>query len=468
MLFTEGRFFVLLAIAFSVYWALRSNTARKHWIFLCSCVFYGAWDWRFLILMFASIVADYAFGLILEREQPAHRKKLWVVLSVCANLGFLGYFKYYGFFVDSAVEFLQWLGFAPHPRTLEFILPAGISFYTFESMSYTIDVYRGRIKATRNLIDFAFFISFFPHLVAGPIVRAGDLLPQLETKRLWKDVRVRASLTLFLVGFFKKAVVADNFALPADLVFADPSGFSWAGNWTALLCYHVQIYCDFSGYSDMAIGSAGLFGYYLKPNFDFPYLMRAIGEWWRHWHISLTTWFRDYLYIPLGGNRVSKGRTYFNMYVVFVLCGLWHGADWAFIAFGLWHGTLLTGERIFAGSKLATTWVGRFLHVAGLPLTTLAVLVGWVFFRSGGVEKAGTMLGILGGLNDGGARELPWIWLAWMPVLLAVHVASRHRLVARHVDRAPDWAFAVGFGAVVALLLPFVAAGYKPFIYFQF
>ncbi len=468
MLFNEARFFVLFAIAFLVYWTLRTNGPRKLWLLLCSCVFYGAWDWRFLGLMGLSITLDYGIGRALAATPTERSRRGWLVVSICANLGILAFFKYYGFFVDSAIEFLQALGFAPNPRTLQIVLPVGISFYTFQTMSYTIDVYRRGLAAVKSFTDFALFVAFFPQLVAGPIVRAVDFIPQLHEKRWWKDVRVRACLVLFLVGFIKKACLADNIAPTVDTVFKDPAAFDAAANWIALVLYHVQIYCDFSGYSDMAIATAGLLGYRLTLNFDFPYLASNIAEWWRRWHISLSSWFRDYLYIPLGGNRRGRWRTYLNLYIVFILCGLWHGASWNFIAWGAFHGTLLTLHRAWSDRDRADTRSSPLANVSKWTLTTLFVLWGWLIFRGEGATKTLTMFHIQTGLDSGGATSLSAWWLALIAGGLALHMLARRGVMRRPIESLPDWGFALAYGSAWALTLPWMASGYTPFIYFQF
>ncbi len=468
MLFTEGRFFLLFAVAFAVYWALRADRVRKLWLILCSAVFYGAWDWRFLGLMLVSIVVDYAVGRGIEAARGEGARKTWLTLSIVANLSLLGFFKYYGFFVDSAVALLAWLGFEASPRTLEVILPVGISFYTFQSMSYTIDVYRRLLPAVRSFTDFALFVAFFPQLVAGPIVRAVEFLPQLERPRAWSDVRVRASLALFLCGYVKKACLADGIAPAIDPVFAAPAAWDTASQWFAVALYHVQIYCDFSGYSDMAIATAGLLGYRLTLNFDFPHLASSFREWWRRWHLSLSSWFRDYLYLPLGGNRRGTFRTYLNLYLVYVLCGLWHGAHWKFVVFFLMHGTFMVVNRLWDQYGYGRDAVGPVRALLGWSLTTVALLFTWPVFRGASWESTWWQYRALVGLEEGGQRGLsPW-WLALLAASLAVHVAARRRVGATLVDRLPDWAWAVGFGALAALAAAFSASGYQPFVYFQF
>src|SRR5690606_16073478 len=296
-------------------------------------------------------------------------------------------------FVDSAVALLSALGLDVGTRTLEVVLPVGISFYTFQSMSYTIDVYRGQMRAVRSFGDFALFVAFFPQLVAGPIVRAVDFLPQLERARSWRDdVQVRASLALFLMGFVKKACVADGIAAAIDTVYVAPPMWDAASHWLALALYTIQVYCDFSGYSDMAIATAGLLGYQLTKNFDWPLLATDITDWWRRWHISLSTWFRDYLYYPLGGNRLGPVRTYVNLWIVFFLCGLWHGAQWKYVIWGVMCGTYLIAHRLWSRSELGSRPSGRVRELVGWVATTFGVMMWWPVFRGLDFTRSGQQL----------------------------------------------------------------------------
>jgi len=278
MIFREGRFFVFFALVFTVCWTLRSNAARKHWLLAASAVFYGAWDWRFLFLIFTTVTVDFVAARRMAPEAAPSRRKAWLVASLVTNLGMLGFFKYFDFFVYSGEDLLALLGLPQRLPVISIVLPVGISFFTFQSMSYTIDVYRGRLRPLASFLDFALFVAFFPQLVAGPIVRASTFLPQLERAPRMEDVAVRRSLALFLVGFVKKACIADQVAVAVDAVFASPASYGAQSKWLAAILYHVQIYCDFSGYTDMAIGSAGLLGYRLTRNFDFPTSRAASGS----------------------------------------------------------------------------------------------------------------------------------------------------------------------------------------------
>ena len=303
MLFVEFRFFWFFLAVFAVYWSLRENRSRKIWLLICSYIFYAAWNWKFLFLLMGSSALDYIVGMMLARTENPRRRRGWLILSLCANLGTIAFFKYYNFFVSSAAALLAWLGLPASVHTLNIIIPVGVSFYTFHSMSYTIDVYRGKMRAVPSILDVACFIGFFPQMVAGPIVRAFAFLPQLQSPRKFSNVDVRGALVLFLTGFIKKACIADAVAPFADRYFAAPGNFTAASAWVGVLFYAIQIYCDFSGYTDMAIACARLLGYELTINFRFPYFAQDISEFWQRWHISLSSWLRDYLYIPLGGNR---------------------------------------------------------------------------------------------------------------------------------------------------------------------
>jgi alginate O-acetyltransferase complex protein AlgI len=475
MLFTEPRFLAFFVVAFAVAWALRRDTARKAWLLLCSYAFYAAWDWRFLGLIALSTLVDYAAGRGMGGTRDAAARRAWLIASLVANLGVLGLFKYWDFFVTSGAGLLGALGLPVSPRTLGLVLPVGISFYTFQTLSYSIDVYRGRLTAHRSLLDFALFVGFFPQLVAGPIVRAVEFLPQLAARPAWGAVAVRAQLWLFLAGFVKKACISDNVAPMVDALFAQPDAYGAPALWLGSVLYALQIYCDFSGYSDMAIATAGLLGYRLPLNFDFPYLARSVTEFWRRWHISLSSWFRDYLYVPLGGNRRGAPRTYGNLLVVFLLCGLWHGAAWRFAVWGLWHGTFLVAERMLRGRAAAgpLAAVGRHAYVAGV------VLAGWVFFRAPDLPAATTYLAgmlsvpaapVAAAASAAGRAAVPaaaWWWAGVLAFLVA-HVAARARLLSARVAALPDAGFAVLYGVSVAAVLPWIATDYEPFIYFQF
>lgn len=460
MLFTEFRFAIFFVVVFAVHWLLPGNRSRKLWLLAASWSFYAAWDWRFLTLIGASTLIDYSVGRGLATERRTGARRGLLAASLVGNLGLLGFFKYYNFFAVSAAEFTQWLGLPLPLHALEIVLPLGISFYTFQTLSYTVDVYRGRLQPTRSLTDFALFVSFFPQLVAGPIVRAVDFLPQLAETRRLAEVAFRVPLLRFLLGWIKKACIADQIAAVIDPVFAHPELFDSATLWLSSLLYSLQIYCDFSGYSDMAIATAAMLGYHLPENFGFPYLATTIQEFWRRWHISLTTWFRDYLYIPLGGNRVGPTRLAINLCTVFLLCGLWHGAAWTFVLWGAYHGAFLSLERFLPVRRLPA-WLGHVYVV-------VVVSIGFVVFRSVDLPHAWDFLA---GMMTGRGGDSVAVGNEWWTLLVAfafVHTALARWPYDGAVARVPGWAFSIGFGAAVALALPWAAGHYEPFIYFQF
>jgi len=461
MIFVEYRFLWFLAVVFTVHWGLQGARARKLWLLASSYFFYGVWDWRFLSLLLFSTALDYLAALGIER--PGGRRRAWVTASLVGNLGLLGFFKYYNFFVDSGAELARWLGFQAHPATLAIVLPVGISFYTFQSLSYTLDVYLGNLRATRDPLDFALYVTFFPQLVAGPIVRAADFLPQMAEKKSLARVEFRAALVLFFVGFFKKACVSDGLAPGIDRYFADPGRFDALSAWVAVLAYAVQIYCDFSGYTDMALAMAMLFGYRLCTNFAHPYLAVSITEFWRRWHISLSTWLRCYLYVPLGGNRGSRLATYRNLMLTMLLGGLWHGAGWNFVIWGGLHGL---------GLSVARNWRergGRQRYPAlSLPVTFVFVCFCWIFFRAQSLGDALTVARAFLLFSSGGeARLSRWLLAAFLG-LAGLHVLSYRRWAFEWWRRPPLWAFATGYGVAAALVLTLLSVDTRPFIYFQF
>jgi alginate O-acetyltransferase complex protein AlgI len=467
VLFVELRFFAFFFLAFALYWAIPSNRGRKACLLVFGYVFYGAWDWRFVPLLFLSTTVDYVSGLLLSRPTfPASARRIVLCASVAVNLGVLGFFKYFHFFVTRAGMILGAFGLSWHSSVASIILPLGISFYTFESLSYTIDVYRGR-PAERSFLDFALFLNFFPHLVAGPIVRAGDFLPQLKSRRSFSDVDLRAALVLFLVGFFKKAVVSDNVAPIVDAYFKDPARFTAASAWLGVLFYAVQIYCDFSGYSDMALALASLFGYRLNPNFAHPYWAANITDFWRRWHMSLSRWLRDYLYIPLGGNRGSEVARDRNVMITMLLGGLWHGAGANFVVWGGLHGLALVAHRRVAprlpgaGSAALRTAVGRVLTFAWVSLA-------WVFFRSSSLEQAGVVLRSLVTFRSSGLAAISPVWWVIFAVLAGAHWLAYSHASGGWWRRLPGFAFGGAYGAAWAIVLAAMPAVSRAFIYFQF
>ena len=398
MLFNSIEFFLFLPIVFVLYWFAFNKNLRgqNSLILISSYVFYGWWDYRFLSLIFLSTVVDYIIGLNIPKQDLKKKQKLLLWCSVLFNLSVLGFFKYYNFFVDSWVHLFSSIGYEiKSVWTLNIILPVGISFYTFQTMSYTIDIYRKKLEPTKDFISFASFVSFFPQLVAGPIERASNLLPQILKKRKFQYKQGIQGLRLILWGMFKKVVIADSLAPMADNIFSNYQDLGGGTLWLGAIYFAFQIYCDFSGYSDIAIGTSKLFGFELMSNFKFPYFSRNIGEFWRRWHISLSTWFRDYLYIPLGGSKQGKWKSVRNIFIIFLVSGFWHGANWTFIIWGLFHSILFLPSFILNTNRKYTTSIiaentllpspKEFLQIG---TTFLLVIIGWVFFRSDTINDA--------------------------------------------------------------------------------
>ncbi len=365
-------------------------------ILIGSYFFYGWWDYRFLLLIFLSTVLDYFVGKQLSTETKITRRKALLIISVCFNLGMLGFFKYFNFFVDSWVALLQDLGYnARNDFSLNIVLPVGISFYTFQTMSYTIDVYRRKLRPTTDFLSFAAFVAFFPQLVAGPIERATNLLPQMLSIRSFRYKQGVQGTRLLLWGMFKKVVIADSLAPVVDNIFENYATMGAGTLWLGAVYFAFQIYCDFSGYSDIAIGTSKLFGFELMSNFKFPYFSRNIAEFWRRWHISLSTWFRDYLYIPLGGSKRGKWIALRNIFIIFIVSGFWHGANWTFIVWGLVHAMLylpvflLNTNRKYISDVVAQGRVlPSFKEIFQMGVNFYFVTLAWVFFRSENVHDA--------------------------------------------------------------------------------
>lgn len=448
MVFNSAIFAIFLPIVFVLYWFAFQGSIRLRNAFLiaASYVFYGWWDVRFLALIALSSLVDYLAGRLMGRHP-----KLALTLSVLVNLGALVFFKYAGFFVDSFATAFATVGIDLHVGTLSIILPVGISFYTFQTLSYTIDVYRGKLQPTKDVLAFFAYVSFFPQLVAGPIERASTFLPQFFTKRDFLYNDAVNGMRQILWGLFKKMVVADGCASVVDPIFADPGAHSGMTLLIGAMLFGIQIYGDFSGYSDIAIGVARLFGFHLMRNFANPYFAVDIRDFWQRWHISLSTWFRDYVYIPLGGNRGSATRTSLNVLIVFLLSGLWHGANWTFVIWGFYHAVL---------------FLPRFRYGA-LP-TFLLVSLGWIFFRSASVSDAMSFFQVMS--TD--LISLPSTMVI-IPVLLSFFLmgvewmrrSREHALELSDIkSRFIRWMIYLSIILTIALL----ASPAQPFIYFQF
>jgi len=397
MLFNSFEFAYFLPIVFALYWfVFRKDLNRQNALLvLASYFFYGWWDWRFLSLLAISSVADYFIGKTLHKAEDEQRRKLLLGVSLVINLGVLGFFKYFNFFVDSFIDTFSLFGVSLESRSLNIILPVGISFYTFQTLSYTIDIYRRKLAPTENIITFFAFVSFFPQLVAGPIERATHLIPQFEKERKFDfDLAIDGSRQI-LWGFFKKIVIADSCAPVVDQIFTNYQSMDTSMLILGAVYFSFQIYGDFSGYSDIAIGTARLFGFDLMQNFNLPYFSRDIGEFWRRWHISLSTWFRDYLYIPLGGSRGSKWMRLRNVIIIFTVSGFWHGADWTFVVWGFLNGLYYIPLMLFGlqfgnkGSVVAQgRWLPNFREILMIGSTYFMTVIAWIFFRAKDVQTA--------------------------------------------------------------------------------
>jgi len=396
MLFNSIDFAIFLPIVFLLYWFVANKNLKlqNFLIVVASYVFYGWWDWRFLSLILFSTIVDYSVGIGLKKQENPTKRKLLLWTSILVNLGFLGFFKYYNFFLENFVTAFQFFGHPINPQGLNIILPVGISFYTFQTLSYSIDVYKRKLEPTKDFIAFMAFVSFFPQLVAGPIERATHLLPQFYTKRTFEYDKAVDGLRQILWGLFKKIVIADNAAPIANEIFNNSTDYSGSTLVLGALFFAFQIYGDFSGYSDIAIGISRLFGFNLMQNFNFPYFSRDIAEFWRRWHISLSTWFRDYLYIPLGGSRGGIWMKVRNTFIIFIVSGFWHGANWTFIIWGALNAIyflpllLLKKNRINTNTVAEGRYLPTFKELFQMGVTFSLTVLAWVFFRAENIGHA--------------------------------------------------------------------------------
>ena len=474
MLFCSRQYLAFFAIVFAAYWALPWRRGRIWLLLAASVLFYASWNrWLAGVVCWSS-TADYLLARGIDRfDRPGWRRAL-LAASLSMNLALLGWFKYANFFLRSLEDSLAALGATASLPALEIIVPIGISFYTFEAISYTVDVYRRRIAAEKDLAHFLLFILFFPHLIAGPIVRARDFLPQIGRAKRWDWPRLNLGVQLFLLGLFKKLVIADRMALFADPLFADPDHFNTGAHWIGVLAYALQVYGDFSGYSDMAIGSAHLLGFKLAKNFDLPYAARNIAEFWRRWHISLSSWLRDYVFFPLGGSRDGRWRTYRNLLVSFTVCGLWHGAAWPYVVFGALQGALVIANRVWqdfcqrrpALERLLATLPGECVRIA---VTFTVFCLTLVVFRSPTLAGGASMLRHMFFAHAGAGHALPLVafWLPGLVVLLA-HVAVDRNLWRRPFFAAPSPVRGLAYALALVVSLLFNPGVDGVFIYFQF
>jgi alginate O-acetyltransferase complex protein AlgI len=478
MLFNSIDFAIFLPIVFLLYWIIPKKHLRiqNGLVVIASYVFYGWWDFRFLTLIFFSTVIDYFVGRGLMRQEKTGRRKLLLLISVFVNLGFLGFFKYYNFFLENFVEAFSFFGREIQSNSLNIILPVGISFYTFQTMSYTIDVYRKQMKPTKDFIAFSAFVSFFPQLVAGPIERASNLLPQFFTSRKFDYSQAADGLRQILWGLFKKIVVADNCAEFANQIFNNSDGYGGSTLILGAILFAFQIYGDFSGYSDIAIGTARLFGFRLMRNFAFPYFSRDIAEFWRRWHISLSSWFRDYVYIPLGGSRVNNFTKIRNTFIIFIVSGFWHGANWTFIVWGALNALYFLPLLLFQANRknIGNVAAGRALpsirEFLSMFVTFTLTCVAWIFFRAESITHA---LSILGEILSSSIFVFPEI--IPIKVILIISVFLIIEWIGREGEYAissiqfhlgKPWRYAFYYILIISIF--WFGGNQQQFIYFQF
>ena len=469
MLFVELRFFIFFAIVLAVYWSLRSNDLRKWFVLLASYYFYGSWDYRFAVMLFLISSADWFFAIQIAKSEAPSIRKMYVTLSLAMNLTVLGFFKYFHFFVDSAIGMANLAHVHLDEPTIRIILPVGVSFFTFQSLSYTIDVYRREIPVVKGLRDYLMFSSFFPQLVAGPIVRPKYFVPQMASLRHVTLDDVKNMMYLFLLGYVKKVCIADNISPYVDQVFNHPAAYTAFASMTATWLYTIQIFCDFSGYSDMAISVAGLIGYKLVINFNAPYLSDSIQDFWRRWHISLSTWIRDYIYFSLGGGRMKyRILVYRNLLLTMLAGGLWHGAAWTFVAWGGAHGAAQVVHQEFRRHFPPAPAQEPWRRILSWFITLNFVCLTWILFRSSTFATAWLMIKRYLLLDHGGSLTIP-LWLAFIgPVLLLGQALMRRLNFEAAITRLSLPKFALVYGMVWALAIAMLPLGYRPFIYFQF
>jgi alginate O-acetyltransferase complex protein AlgI len=474
MLFCTREYLFFFLGVFTVYWLTPWPRVRVWLLLGASFYFYACWNKWLACIVLGTSLMDYLVARGMDATDRQRVRKLLLLLSLVMNLGLLVYFKYANFFLDSLREALRAAGVQTWSGVLEVMLPIGISFYTFEAINYTVDVYRRKIRAERDMANFVLFILFFPHLVAGPIVRAKDFLPQTRRRKKWDWARVHLGVQFLLMGLFKKMAIADQMAQFADPVFADPSAFRTSAVWMGVIAYAVQIYCDFSGYTDLAIGSAHLLGYHLAKNFNMPYLAVNVSDFWRRWHISLSSWLRDYLFIPMGGSRGTNWQTCRNLFVTMALGGLWHGANWTFVIWGCLHGGFNVIHRGFqafckprprldAAMQSIPGTISRWL------VTFLAVCAGWVIFRATTLGLAGSVFHRLVIPASGKTSPLPGLSLFVLVGVLAIaHAVAASGAWRRWSERVPAPVLGTAYAMALNFALLLAPDAGKTFIYFQF
>ena len=482
MLFNSIDFAIFLPIVFLLYWfAANKNLKLQNFlIVVASYLFYGWWDWRFLSLILFSTLIDYSVGVRLSKEDNISKRKILLWISILVNLGFLGFFKYYNFFLDNFVTAFSFFGTPINAQGLNIILPVGISFYTFQTLSYTIDVYKRKLEPTKDFIAFTAFVSFFPQLVAGPIERATNLLPQFYKKRTFDYDKAADGLRQILWGLFKKVVIADNSAQITNEIFNNSADYSGSTLVLGAIFFTFQIYGDFSGYSDIAIGTSRLFGFNLKQNFAFPYFSRDIAEFWRRWHISLSTWFRDYLYIPLGGSRGGTWMKVRNTFAIFIVSGFWHGANWTFIVWGALNALyflpllLLNKNRANTDTVAKGKYFPSFKEFYQIGITFSLTVLAWIFFRAENIGHAWSYLSTIFSKSlfsiphFSGMRDA-LITLILITIFIAVEWVGRNEQYAIENiglkwKKITRWAFYL----IVIFTIIIFGGKQQEFIYFQF
>lgn len=474
MVFNTATFGVFLVLVFFFYWFVFRRSLRRQNLLLVvvSYIFYGWWDWRFLGLLLISSMFDFFIGIAIENADTPRRKKGFLYASLFVNLSLLGFFKYFNFFVDSFIDAFGYFGVTLHGPSLEIILPVGISFYTFQELSYTIDIYRGKLKATRDPVAFLAFVSFFPQLVAGPIERAANLLPQFYKARVFVRDMAVAGLRLMLWGFFKKVVIADNCARFVDPVYGHPENYTGTVLLVATFLFTIQVYCDFSGYSDIARGCARLFGFELMKNFDRPFFSTSIREFWRRWHISLSSWFKDYIYFPLGGSKNGLVRTLLNLMIIFIISGLWHGAEWKFVIWGIWLGLFICFEQLLQPARL------RIPAAVSMLLVFSYFMFALVFFRASSLQSS---VDIFHSMVTSFSLQQVWQELhtvysslpfivALLLLIAGMFIVERkdRRIVPWLVQRRRPVRWMVYYSVLLVILLLGVFDNTPNFVYFQF
>lgn len=477
MLFNSFEFIIFLPLVFIFYWFFfnRGIKTQNLFVLVVSYIFYGWWDWRFLSLIAFSSLIDFIVAINIEKTSSQKTKKIFLTLSLITNLGFLVFFKYYNFFVESLSIALEQIGISIDTFTLNIVLPVGISFYTFQTISYTIDVYRKRLKPTKNIINFFAFVSFFPQLVAGPIERATNLLPQFEKKRFFSYQYASEGMRQILWGLFKKIVIADNCAKYVNQVFNNYEIYDGGSLIIAAILFAFQIYGDFSGYSDIAIGTSKLFGFRLMKNFNFPYFSRDISEFWRRWHISLSTWFKDYLYIPLGGSKNGKLKAIRNTFIIFTVSGFWHGANWTFIAWGIFNGIyylplLLANKNrknidIIAHNK----FLPSLKEIISIIVTFFLTVLGWVFFRSNTLSDAFLfILNIFKRFEFSVPKIFPLKMFLFVFLLISIEWIQRQKEHGLDISDRPIIIRWLIYMVITFITILFNSPNKYDFIYFQF